>query len=250
MANLAAVVQLRGDLDGAIAWCDKALAVNPKDADAHFNRGCTLALKNQYAAAIQAIQTARDLGTGNVVLFADKLQQVQRVAELEPRLAGILKKETQPANAAECAEFADLCSRYKHQYQAALRLFTTAFATEPALADKWEWGYRFQAACSAAQVGCGLAKDAGNLDEGERARWRKQAWTWLQADLAVLSNLVPTKAIEQRKTVVATLGRWRRSLELACVRDEAALARLPATERAAWRALWEEVAALAQKAEQ
>jgi hypothetical protein len=44
--------------------------------------------------------------------------------------------------------------------------------------------------------------------------------------------------------MLQTLRHWRADIDLAGVRDPAALARLPAAERAAWQALWADVDAL------
>jgi hypothetical protein len=48
---------------------------------------------------------------------------------------------------------------------------------------------------------------------------------------------------------VRTLNRWQRDSDLAGIRDQAALDKLPADEKKAFAQLWADVAALLNKAE-
>ena len=52
-----------------------------------------------------------------------------------------------------------------------------------------------------------------------------------------------------RKKVAPTLAHWKADADLAGIRDEAALAKLPEAEREAFRSLWADVEALRKKAE-
>ena len=47
-------------------------------------------------------------------------------------------------------------------------------------------GPRYEAATAAALAGSSQGEDAGPLDDKERARWRRQALSWLRQDLAAL----------------------------------------------------------------
>jgi hypothetical protein len=51
-----------------------------------------------------------------------------------------------------------------------------------------------------------------------------------------------------RQRVVETLAHWKEDADLAGIRDEATLAKLPAGEREGFRALWAEVDRLLAKA--
>jgi hypothetical protein len=205
------------------------------------------AKKGDFAAAVAAAKKAVELD-GNNPDFKRQLQSLEHLQELEGRLPGILKKEAQPASALERLEFARLCSQYKQLPFAGLKLFTEAFAAEPKLLEKQH--SRYQAACAAAQVGCGLADDAGPLDEAQRTQWRKQALTWLTDALASLAKTEANGTPAQRKQLLDELYLWRRSAPLECVRDAAALKRLPESEQQAWTHLWQDVASLAEKVEE
>ena len=91
--------------------------------------------------------------------------------------------------------------------------------------------------------------DVSALDDEERARLRKQALEWLREDL-----VANTKQLEQaskqtdRQFIIQRVSHWQKDSDLASIRDEAALAKLPDDEREALVQLWTEVSALLKKA--
>ncbi len=78
---------------------------------------------------------------------------------------------------------------------------------------------------------------------------RGRAIEWLRADLAARIKRLDSRKPEDRVILVRTLRRWNDNPNLAGVRDEANLKKLPEQERKAWQALWAEVAALLAKIE-
>jgi hypothetical protein len=52
----------------------------------------------------------------------------------------------------------------------------------------------------------------------------------------------------RKQVVIRTLAHWKADSDLAGIRDEAALAKLPEAEREAFRSLWADVEALRVKA--
>jgi 3-keto-disaccharide hydrolase len=145
--------------------------------------------------------------------------------------------------ALECA----VLSRFKGRPLAAARLFKEAFAKQSGLADK---GLdRYGAACAAVMAGAGLGEDAASLSEEERARWRKQGLDWLRADLKAMAQALDADAGKAVVTVHPALVLWQADADLASVRDEPELSRLPKAERDAWKALWADVATLRRRAD-
>jgi hypothetical protein len=141
-----------------------------------------------------------------------------------------------------------LCQQeHKKLYAAAARYYAEAFAAQPGLADDLRDESRYSAACAAACAGCGQGEDAGRLDDQERARLRRQALTWLRADLAQHASTVEKGAPEARANVQRKLQHWQDDTDFAGVRGEA-LAKLPEAERQTWQQLWDEVEALRQRA--
>jgi hypothetical protein len=76
---------------------------------------------------------------------------------------------------------------------------------------------------------------------------RRQALTWLRADLAVYARWAKGDDPKQKAAVRQRLAHWQQDADLASVRG-AAIDRLPEAERAAWRRLWDAVEALRQEA--
>jgi hypothetical protein len=116
-------------------------------------------------------------------------------------------------------------------HAAAARFDDVAFTADPALADDLKVGRRGQAAASAVLAGTGKGRDAGGLDDAQKAGLRKLALGWLKADLAARAKQPPAER-------AAVLRRWLADEALAGVRGAEALAALPRTERGPWEDFW------------
>jgi serine/threonine-protein kinase len=171
---------------------------------------------------------------------AELARKAQRMIALDARLPALLRGEDHPADAAECVEFAQLCF-CRQVYATSALLWSEAFAAQPGLADDLGAESRYQAARAAALAGCGRGKDEPPPDLAARKRWREQALDWLRADLMTVAGLLDKGTPRQRTDVPRRLGRWRVDPALAGIRDEAAMATLPETERRACRDLWSRV---------
>ena len=128
-------------------------------------------------------------------------------------------------------------------------MYREALEAEPTLADDLRAGHRYNAACAAALAAGGMGEDADKLEEQERADWRGQALAWLRADLALWNKQLEQNTPQVRAAVKKTLQHWQQDKDLAGVRDETALAKLPQAEQEPWRALWVEVSSLATRAQ-
>ncbi|HEV8062958.1 MAG TPA: hypothetical protein VGP68_23965 [Gemmataceae bacterium] len=80
------------------------------------------------------------------------------------------------------------------------------------------------------------------------AKLHGQALGWLKAERSDWGKLLESGPPQARPTIVNTLSHWQKEADLAGIRDEVALAELPADERAAFTQLWADVAALLWKA--
>ncbi len=140
-----------------------------------------------------------------------------------------------------------LTCQARRLHAAAARHYSEAFAGQPKLADDLEAGHRYNAACNGALAGTGIGLDADSLDERQRAHLRRQALAWLRADLALWAKFVANGTPQQRETAAARLLHWQRDRDLVDVRHAAAVAALPADERAAWDELWAAVELLLRK---
>jgi hypothetical protein len=116
------------------------------------------------------------------------------------------------------------------------------------LAEDLSTGNRYNAARAACLSAAGQGKDSAKLDDKVRAHWRQQAVAWLSGDLALWAKQLAGAKLQARATVQQTLSHWQKDANLAVIREAAALAKLPAEERAACQKLWVDVAALLKEA--
>jgi superkiller protein 3 len=282
--NLGNVLLEQGKLDEAIAAFRKALELSPKLARAHLHIGLALSIQSKLDEAIAEYRIALTINPDYAQahgalaqalvkqgLFAEarasnrrclkllperhrqralvsgQLKQCERLLELEQKLPLVLAGKVQPDSAAERLEYAQLCS-YTKLHGAAVRLFAAAFTAEARLADNLRAEHRYRAACSAALAGVGLGKDAGQLDDAERACLRRQALDWLRADFAAWGQLLAKEPAKTRSTVQQTLRHWQQDASFAGVRGDA-LARLPEAERQAWQQFQADVERILKKAD-
>ena len=119
---------------------------------------------------------------------ADRLRECERLIEVERKLPAILQGDVEPANAAECLQWAELC-RYKGYHTAAAYYNSSAFRAEPKLAEDFANGYRYGAACDAVLAAAGKSEDAQQLPNTVRLMLRRQALLWLRATLAQVAKL-------------------------------------------------------------
>ena len=130
-----------------------------------------------------------------------------------------------------------------------MRLYADAFAADPKAAGDLKASHRYNAACVASLAAAGQGEGAATLNDNERTRLRKQALDWLRADLALRTKQLESGQPADRAEFRRAMQHWQRDSDLAGLRDEAPLAKLPEAERKAWQALWGEVRALLMRAE-
>jgi serine/threonine-protein kinase len=193
---------------------------------------------------------ARDLARDSPGLlqhFERELRLTEHQARISPRLPAVLRGEDQPKDA-ESLAFAIICHNFK-RFSNAARLFGEAFRADPKLAEDMQAQNRYYGACAAALAGGGQGKDEPPPDEVAKTQWRRQAIEWLKADLATLSKQLASGKQPSRDTVVKNLKHWKADTDLAGIRDQAALAKLPPEEREDCQALWVEVDAVLRRAQ-
>jgi serine/threonine-protein kinase len=266
--------QLRGQLDDAMAAYRRAIELDPKGSPAHYQLGTSLQARGRHDEAVAEYRRASQLdpergpgheGLANALLhigrFAEArvaimnglgelpakeprrpaleelLKLCDRLLAVEARLPALVRGEEHSA-AAELLELARLCRDFGRPHAAA-RLYVLAFAARPALADDPGAFYRYAAACAAAGAAAGEGYDGARLSGPERAGLRRQALDWLRADMALR-----TRQFQTGKSIDWAVAFWQPDPDLGSVRDPAALAKLPAEERASWQRLWADVAAL------
>jgi serine/threonine-protein kinase len=166
---------------------------------------------------------------------------------LEANFPAILAGKAVPKSASTRCALAEWCLKYRRLPGAAANFYEAALTAEPALADDPEAGHRFGAACAAASAGCGVGEDATKLDDRRREALRRQALGWLTAEYSAWAERHRVGKPGDRTAAATAVRSWLQSEDLACIRDEQALTKLPPEEQRAWQALWAKAAALAAR---
>ena len=226
------------------------IRLQPDHIWAHCNLGHTLKSQGKFSEALAELRLGHELGSKQPDWRSPSAQWVREAEQavaLAARLPAVLKGDDAPKDTAEGLAFAQLCYD-AGRYSAATRFHAEALKADPKLADDRQTSHRYNAACNAALAGCGRGKDNPPPDQATRAGLRSQARDWLKAELAAWSKLIESGPPQERPVIVQTLQHWKADSDLAGIRDEGELKKLPEDEQRAWRALWSEVEALLAKA--
>jgi serine/threonine-protein kinase len=249
--NLGSALVAKGDVAGAIAQYRHALKLDPKNALAHYNLGIALTQQARFAEALAAYHRAADLfsrsSPADAKMTEEAIRYCELLAALEKRRPALRAGKEQPTDNADRLALAHVCCLKKLNVWAA-RLYADAFAADPKVADDLESAHRYDAACSAALAAAGQGEDAGKLKNKERSRLRKQALDWLRADLGLWTKRVDKGQPQDLATAQKALRHWQKDTDLASLRDEKALPKLPEAEQQTCRRLWADVAALLERA--
>jgi tetratricopeptide (TPR) repeat protein len=125
---------------------------------------------------------------------------------------------------------AEWLHHFKRCTVTAVRVYEDALAN-PKLAAEDRGRLRFQAACAAALAGTGQGLDTAKLTETEKATLRTKAHEWLELEYRRLDKA--------RDANLTGLSReWLGNRDLAGVRHEQFLAKLPEAERIEWQKFW------------
>jgi serine/threonine-protein kinase len=240
--SLGAALHTKGQREEAIACYRQAIALDSTYVSAHANLGAALKAKGQLEEAIACFHKAVALDPKFTQAHTN-LARAQRLVSGRDKLSAFRTGSYTPATAEERLGLAEWCALQKLHHTAA-GLFAATFTADPMLADDLNAAHRYNAACSAAWASAGQGEDAATLDARERSRRRRQALDWLRADLTLRQKQLQSSEHGEADQARAALQYWQQDAGLAGIRDEAALARLPATEREACNRLWADVAAL------
>jgi serine/threonine-protein kinase len=246
---LAHALEGAGRTDDAIAEFREAVRLQPRFPSAYLYLGRALIEAGDYRAALEALEHV-DPGPPppDPKLSAAMLaSRAERLMALEARLPAVVERCDRPADAEASADFARIAFS-QHDYAAAARLWTDAFAASPKLAADPTTGNLYQAARASALAAAEGSRPGDPPGAVSRARWREQAVAWLEADLAASAAALESGTSRQRAAVSRRLGRWQVDPALAGLRDGQAMAGLPEPECRSLRDLWRRIDALRAKA--
>ncbi len=240
---LAHALQSSGRLKEAVAEFREAVRLDPRASASHLFLGRALIEVGEPRAALEALARIGPGPPPDPFITPEMLiSRAEEFIALEPRLTVVMEGADAPANAHEAASFARLAFARNRPEEAA-RLWVRAFAASPDLEEDLVAMNRFQAARAAACAGTEGVRGLTESEVESRAKWRRQAITWLRADLTRSKAILDSGTASQRAGVARRLSRWRVDPALASIRDESALSALPETERRSLCELWDGVRA-------
>jgi tetratricopeptide (TPR) repeat protein len=248
--GLASALEASGALDEATAEFQETIRRAPDHFQGYAGLGQVHLRRLQFdqASEVYRLGLQKVSDRAAAAALTRELHKCRHFAELDGKLARILRGEAEPAGNAERLELARWCAEYRKLDAAAVRFFRDALARDPALAEDLRAATRYDAACAAALAGCGRGADAKDTSAAERAGLRRQALDWLRADLTAWQRVL-AKEPARAAAVKQKTRHWLGDRDFAGVRGPDALGRLPEAERRDWQQLWQEVEALRQRAD-
>jgi serine/threonine-protein kinase len=243
-SNLGEALRRQGKLPEAIAAYREAIRLQPDNAGTRFDLGKALAAQRRYEEALTELRTARERAGPDAAKRLPRIDQwiaeAEQMVALAGRLPAVLKGNDRPKDVAERLALGWMCYDTKRP-AAAARFWAEALAAEPKLGDDRRALHRYNAACAAALAGTGQGTDDPMPDDAARARLRVKSLDWLRAERAAWAKVLEAGNEQVRAAVAQHLQHWQADPDLAGVRDRDAIEKLPAEERRAWEALWNDV---------
>jgi tetratricopeptide (TPR) repeat protein len=246
--NLGFAYNAKGLYEQGIPYLKKALQLRPKDAIAFNNLGSALGETGEFEQAREAYKKVLALTPTTAPRFQDakkRLEEMETLLGLVPRLADIVKGELKPKDFKEGLQFGKLC-RVKQHYAAALRLYDQALTSDPDAAKKVTPTDLTVLARTAL-----LASEATGSDpppEADRTKYRAKALAWLRGYLKAQQEALEKNSGANRYSCQKSMRGLLQHKDLASVRPPS-LNNLPADEGREWERFWNEVDALLQRAD-
>ncbi len=166
---------------------------------------------------------------------------------VDARLSSVIAGKENPKDDSERIQLAYRAYE-KSLHAAAAKLFADAFASDPKLSDDRQALHRYNAACAASLAASGKGKDDPQPNDLDKTKLRKQSLEWLKAELDIWTKILGSGSAEEKSAISKTLEHWKNDADLADIRDEKELAKLPEAEREAFKKLWDEHGKLVAKA--
>ena len=245
---------LRGQLlqlgrrDEAIASHRAWLEFEPDRAQVHFELGQMLQNSGELEGAIECYRSAEELFANSSEGGAQQaaantgtwIQTVQKAIDRRPQLLAIARGQVQSSSAKDLLSAA-MAAYHEDEYVASVRAFEKSFAASSGQI-KNSYTNRYNWVCAMIRAAGRHGVDAQGLSQDECKKLRADAYRYLAWHLKREIGY-----ISDRPSYVARgrtrLSLWKYDNDLADVREEESLDRLPPEEAEKWRELWRDVQA-------
>ena len=242
--------QMDRPADALTAFNDAA-RLDPEAPDIQESLALALRLLGRFEDSLAVMKRAHELASkipGRWPNSAKAVSDCETLVRYDRALAAILRGEAPPADAQERIGVAEFCMIWMRMPATALRLWTALFAEGYPKSDQDRATQMFNAACAAAKVASGDGVDIPKLDDAGKAVHRRQALEWLTATLKTWSRVVDEGAPKNCLAIANRMKGWETDSDIASLRDEAALSKMPRADQEACRKLWADVSALKERA--
>jgi tetratricopeptide (TPR) repeat protein len=246
--NLSFVYIRKGDWEQAIASTKKIIALDPKNADAHENLGVALLEAGRFAEARDVLKKLLDLtptSSSQFPLRKKGFETAEAFLQLEARLDDIAHGTLKPKNFLEAMGYGRLC-RLKQYYAASSELYDQALTLDPAAAKKLTPFDLLTLARVNLLAGGGQGHEPPA--QADRPTHRARALPSLQQYLKIHQLALQKNPDTFRYIVQQNVRLLTQHADLASVRPPA-LDSLPEDERQQWRAFWQDVQTLLERAD-
>ena len=236
-----------GNIESTIAANENAIRLQPNFSLAHYELGVSLCYQGDYSAGLQSFRKALALHTRGATpdarsddfkdAICKKIRDYERLIELENEIPDILQGKRNATDPRDRLLLARHCYANK-RYATSARFWESI--SENTGSKLEDYDFLYSAACAAALASSGQGTDANTLDEAERSRLRKQAIDWLRDNLRNQRKALRETNLKKLYESLRYLKYFKCDRDLAGIRDEAALARLPMDEQTRCRTFWKE----------
>ena len=225
--------------DRAVIACREAVRLKPDD-ESHDALGLALRAQGNLTDAADAFQAALKMKPQSLGVQRH-LREAERWNTFDGRLPELLDGTNDLKSFAEALEIADFCVQpFRKNYDLAVKLYRHAFDGDPELLTRPNATHN--AACAAVLL-AGGGDPTVTVGDDEWHILHAAARSWLSAELASQVALIPDATPTERQAIGRRLTTALSDRDLRAARDPAALAAMPADERAAWEDYWRKLAA-------
>jgi tetratricopeptide (TPR) repeat protein len=213
----------------------RAIEIRPTDGEAYMDLFRLCLLQGDYREAIGYKEKVAKYA-GVIVetwgLF-DELKLEERLKAVVPKVDDLRDEDL--------AAMAGLCKK-KGLNRLSSDLYRKALDASRKQASPPGPDLFFEAACASCLTSNSQGDMAGAFNDKERSIYRRRALDWLGKGLDEVSEGLGDRQAVMSGQIVQSLRGLQLTPDLACIRDEAELAKLPSEERAVVRSLWERLA--------
>jgi serine/threonine-protein kinase len=246
------------DLDDALRSARDELAKAPTDLPRHLALGLLLQAKGRYSEGLFEIRTSHLLSAEHAEWIATTQREMQRAERLVDVERAFDHRQWNPSESLDARDL-PVSITWFDLGQLALRRGLSVTASrmfEKGLDGAGDRGsaiaidQRIDCVSAAVRAGWGQDDEATRLAPEQSAAWRARAVEWMRADVELREQQARDDDPDVRDRAARALADWRHAPALAIVRDGDSLAKLPERDRAAWSALWSDVAELSKRIHQ